>query len=458
MSEPIRSSENKTIHNIRTIVELLSQCVVFMAFSATLILGVVKKPGSYIGYAILIVVPVIVTYYARKYIKSLFLFIVIHAVFLAVSIILGNTQAESTAYFVSVLAVCIRSVSIRMANVRKTEYMNESRFSTQTEDVSDEEKKAVMQTTEHMSVLYGIVMVVGSTIGGQNKSAQLVSFEAAMFIAFVILFLVGNQLKGLNDLFISNTGKSEFPAHRITGINVIVIIAVSGLMLIGMMLFYRGESGNIFTVIGAVLSFLFKPLLKLLLIIMHEKDESLPQEETTAASTNDDDGYADMGAMRFDDNPVMQSVFMAFTIVVIVVLAAVVVYLVIKYARKFKESRDENGDKVEFIGESRQEKKIKRQKSKTHNSDIQINEQYRRAFKKAAAPDKNKKNTSDLFTKLNYMQPADITVNRITDDDAAADRITKGYEKARYSDKNISKEELEFMLDFVKNDKYNKHT
>lgn len=56
------------------------------------------------------------------------------------------------------------------------------------------------------------------------------------------------------------------------------------------------------------------------------------------------------------------------------------------------------------------------------------------------------------------MQPQDITINRITDDADAADRITASYEKARYSDKNISKEELEFMLDFIKNDKYNKRT
>lgn len=63
-----------------------------------------------------------------------------------------------------------------------------------------------------------------------------------------------------------------------------------------------------------------------------------------------------------------------------------------------------------------------------------------------------------MNAKLNYMQPEDITIKRITDDMEAAGRITESYEKARYSDKNISKEELEFMLDFVKNDKYNKRT
>ena len=56
------------------------------------------------------------------------------------------------------------------------------------------------------------------------------------------------------------------------------------------------------------------------------------------------------------------------------------------------------------------------------------------------------------------MQPEDITRNNITSNAATAERITRSYEKARYSDKNISKEELEFMLDFIKNDKYNKRT
>ena len=36
---------------------------------------------------------------------------------------LGRTDAESTAYFVSAFVVCVRSVSVRIANVRKTEYM-----------------------------------------------------------------------------------------------------------------------------------------------------------------------------------------------------------------------------------------------------------------------------------------------------------------------------------------------
>ena len=64
-----------------------------------------------------------------------------------------------------------------------------------------------------------------------------------------------------------------------------------------------------------------------------------------------------------------------------------------------------------------------------------VNMQYRKAFRKAA-----------------------IKSSKAARDSDGKSLETASYEKARYSDKNISKEELEFMLDFIKNDKYNKRT
>ena len=452
MSESVARSGNKTLYVARSVVELLSQCVVFMAFAAMIILGVVKKSDEYILYATLVTIPVVITFFARKYIKSLFLFVMIHIVLIAAAIMLGRTDAESTAYFVSVFVVCVRSVSVRIANVRKTEYMKESRFSTKTEDVNDDEKKAVMQTTERMSVVYCIVMIVGSTLGGQNGSTKLVSFESLMFALFIILFLIGNQLKGVNDLFISNTGKSEFPARRITGIN---MATVAVLMIMGMLLFYRGDGGNIFALMGSILGVVFRPLLKLLLMLMKENDEALPQQPTQPIN-KDDALYDETEIKEYADNPVMQAVFVAFTVVIITGLMIAVIYVIVRYARKFKESRDDNGDEVEFIGTGRHERKIRRSKRAVEKTNLAVNMQYRKAFKKAAMLDKRKEKMA--ADSLVYMQPEDITRNNITSNAATAERITRSYEKARYSDKNISKEELEFMLDFIKNDKYNKHT
>ena len=109
------------LRTIRTLTDIISQCIVAFAFSAFVILGLTNKPDSYIIATLLMAVPVIITYAARKNIHKNFLFMLIHAALLITAIIIGNGDAESTAYFVSVLAVCIRSVSIRVANARKTE-------------------------------------------------------------------------------------------------------------------------------------------------------------------------------------------------------------------------------------------------------------------------------------------------------------------------------------------------
>ena len=155
MNESGQVYKYNKLRTIRTLTDIISQCIVAFAFSAFVILGLTNKSDSYIIATLLMAVPVIITYVARKN----FLFMLIHAALLITAIIIGNGDAESTAYFVSVLAVCIRSVSIRVANARKTEYMNEPLYGNQFADVTQEDKKAALQAGERMSPLYCVVMV-----------------------------------------------------------------------------------------------------------------------------------------------------------------------------------------------------------------------------------------------------------------------------------------------------------
>ena len=406
----------------------------------------------------LMAVPVIITYAARKNIHKNFLFMLIHAALLITAIIIGNGDAESTAYFVSVLAVCIRSVSIRVANARKTEYMNEPLYGNQFADVTQEDKKAALQAGERMSPLYCLVMVAGSLYGGSAGNRLLVNYETVLFVLFVLLAFLANQLKELNSLFISNAGKSEFPAERITGINMIMVMVVSGLMILGMVLFYSGDYGNIFTLIGSGFVAVVRIVLKLFLRLIREKEEVSTMPEDSVNPVTDDDVAKGDNDLAFTDNPVMSALFTAFAIVLVIALVVFIVYMIIRYAKNFKKSQDNNGDEIEFIGNDRRtEARIKRRQRAEEAKNMPVNMQYRKAFRKAAIKSSKAARDSDGKS-LENMQPQDITINRITDDADAADRITASYEKARYSDKNISKEELEFMLDFIKNDKYNKHT
>ena len=457
MNESGRVYDYGKLRTIRMLVDIISQCLVAFAFSAFVILGLVNKSDGYIIVTLLMAVPVIITYVARKHIHKTFLFMLVNAVLLIAAIMLGNGDAESTAYFVCVLVVCVRSVSIRIANARKTEYINEPLYGNQFADVTQDEKKAALQAGERMSPLYCLVMVAGSLYGGGAGNRLLVNYEAVLFVLFVLLAFFANQLKELNSLFISNAGKSEFPAERITGINMIMVMVVSGIMILGMILFYSGNYGNIFTLIGSGFAAVIRIVMKLFLRLIREKEEVSTMPDESVNPVSDEDVINGDNDLTFSDNPVMSALFTAFAIVIVIALVAFVVYMIVRYARNFKKSHDDNGDEVEFIGgDRRTEARIRRQRAQEAKN-MPVNIQYRKAFRKAAIKASRFSKNTDGAT-LENMQPQDITKNRITADEEAADRITAGYEKARYSDKNISKEELEFMLDFVKNDKYNKHT
>jgi uncharacterized membrane protein len=301
-------------------------------------------------------------------------------------------------------------------------------------------------------------MVAGSLYGGSAGNRLLVNYETVLFVLFVLLAFLANQLKELNSLFISNAGKSEFPAERITGINMIMVMVVSGLMILGMILFYSGDYGNIFTLIGSGFVAVVRIVLKLLLRLIREKEEVSTMPEDSVNPVTDDDVVKGDNDLAFTDNPVMSALFTAFAIVLVIALVVFIVYMIIRYAKNFKKSQDNNGDEIEFIGNDRRtEARIKRRQRAEEAKNMPVNMQYRKAFRKAAIKSSKAARDSDGKS-LENMQPQDITINRITNDADAADRITASYEKARYSDKNISKEELEFMLDFIKNDKYNKRT
>ena len=54
------------LRTIRTLTDIISQCIVAFAFSAFVILGLTNKSDSYIIATLLMAVPVIITYAARK--------------------------------------------------------------------------------------------------------------------------------------------------------------------------------------------------------------------------------------------------------------------------------------------------------------------------------------------------------------------------------------------------------
>ena len=74
------------------------------------------------------------------------------------------------------------------------------------------------------------------------------------------------------------------------------------------------------------------------------------------------------------------------------------------------------------------------------------NIQYRKLYKKYARSKKYMtKNKLSGVKPDKEMMPDEITRKLITDDEEKSSIITKNYEKARYSDSEVSKEDIEFL-------------
>jgi len=214
-------------------------------------------------------------------------------------------------------------------------------------------------------------------------------------------------------------------------------------MIMGMILFYNGKYGNVFSIIGSGLFALVSVVVKLFLMLIRDDGEEITMPQGTNNSQEDDGGYLSGSVEESSDNPLMNALFEAFAVVVILSVVIAIIVAVLRYAKRFRNAREEDIDEVEFIGKDAKEERLKRRQQKMHEKDLPVNAQYRKLFKKKVlahrSEDGKKKAPKD------GLQPEDITRQCITNDEESAKRITVAYEKARYSNEIIERDELDFL-------------
>ena len=426
----------------RTVLEILIQCVVFVALSGLIVLGIVVKPASYIFYVLMVVIPVVIMYIARHRVRKLSLFVVIHIIMIVGAALLGKTEAEATAYAACVIFATVRSVSLKLALIRKSEYHTTGKKNKDSIEVDKDEQSAFVLANERMSVLYAAVMIVGYIFGNNVKSDALMELETICFILFILLQIAANQIGKLNEMFIQNAGKSEFPANRIVNINIIMIVIISIFMILGMILFYNGRYNGLISMIAGIFGLAIKALLKLILMLMHEDEEDI-MPSTKPEKPEGDEAYYGGTLEEMGDNPFMNALFEACAVVAIMALAIFAIVMVRRYAKRFRQAREEDIDEIEFIGKDSKEEKRKRQEARRQEKNMPLNAQYRKLFKKKVLSYRNKSGKKEVPYEALF--PEEITIQRITNEEATATRITKAYEKARYSEEVIDRDELEFL-------------
>jgi len=299
---------------------------------------------------------------------------------------------------------------------------------------------------EKLHIAYGIFMIGFYILGGIEGNSVLMEIQAFLFVMFVLCQFVYNQVSRLYEVFVFNEGKSEFPARRIMGINVLIMIVFGLLLVFGMLIFYHGRYGNIFSMIGMALLAIIKWILKLLLMLRGDDDTVMDDyiEETTTSPEPVEDEM-DVMVNNAAGNALMEVVAI-FLIIGVIIL---IIVTIVRYASRFRKSLDNDKDEVEYINND-EEKEYKVKKSvKVKDTKDKANIRYRKLYKKYAKSKKVVTKSKLAGAKVDsHMMPEEITSKLITDDEAKARRITDDYEKARYSNGEVSEEDISFLKNF----------
>lgn len=425
--------------------EILILCIVYMSMAAGVYIGFAGNAAAGAYRCLIVLIPVLVTYYSRKHIRSYPLFICINIVFVFIAATLSKTDAEFAGYVFVAVAIAAHSIRLKGLYVQKKQYERASEISYDVSGRSKDDIQLAVNATEKLHVAYCVFMIGFYILGSHNNNTTLMGIQLFLFIAFVICQFFYGQVSELYKIFAVNEGKSEFPARRILRINMAMMIVFAVFMVLGMLLFYSGKYGNIFQTIVAGLMAVLKGILWVLLKLLglgpdtEYEAESEPFTQEIQTSTKDD-----LTASAY--NPVGNALFEVFALCALIGMFIAIIYAIVKYAKGFRKSLDNDGDEIEYLNKDTEKEQygIKREKPKETKDKNNI--QYRKLYKKYAKSKKYMTKNKLSGVKANQeMMPDEITKKLITDDETKSKIITESYEKARYSDKEVSKEDIEFL-------------
>lgn len=402
----------KTIVRIRMTLEIITQCLLFFSILFGVYFGIFKAPLSDTIKLLYIIPVTIAAYFARRYIKSSEAFILVHILFVVGAFFIGTGEREKFIITGIIVALCIVSMVFR----------------------SHKDEKG----HEKIPAAYIFVFLIEYYSGYASQNGVVMEFTIWCAVLYVILYLLYINFTRLEDLFFINSGKANFPEKRITSTNVIIMCFSTFAVLIGMLLFYSGPFGNIFVILkNAFLKFL-SWILKFFLKDTGEEIESefeytLPTEE----SESETESNAKPVEMPFKD--FLNALLVIIGIVLVAVIVVLIVIAIKKALTNVVNMRSTDADEIENIDEDIDERaESPKKKRRDEINDTDLNLKTRKIYKKHVKSAQNTKGAPH-----NSDVPSDIT--QLFADGEDADMVTDIYEKARYSNETVTKDEVEIV-------------
>lgn len=263
------------------------------------------------------------------------------------------------------------------------------------------------------------------------------NMEVIFCIMFIVLQILYNNMSKINQVFILNSGKTEFPARQLKNVNSFMTVAAIILILVGMLIFYNGEYGNIFAImgsIGASIAKIFGRIFLFILGLFGKESDNIPQEPP-----KEPDAGQLIGGEAYQPSAVMTALIQVFVFVLVIGIIIGLIYCLRVYVRNFNRVRKLGTDKIEYIKPEYKKSSISNDR-KLKNVNLSKEEKSVRNLYKAKVLKGTKGKLPDMTS-----TPIRLTKDTITGDDDKAMKITGIYEKARYSQEKITEEEINIM-------------
>lgn len=419
--------------------EIAIQCVVFLAILSAIFFGMLEKPDSALLSCLWVIFPVTLSYFFRHVLHSFALFLVSHIV-LACGIVLtmGGSDVTQTVFSVVLAAVLlIFSIHIKNTAIEKGDVRFQPVGDEQTRQNRDEQLRT-LNAGEQIPVSFAAIMVAGYLIGLVSGRDILMNMEVVLCIFFIIFQIIYRNILKMQQVFAIHGGKSEFPAGQFKKVCIFITVAAALLILVGMTLLYNGDYGNIFTLIGGGGMLLVRGIGKIFIFLLgiFGGEQKTVIEESTSQIQSTEELIMDS---QMPESPVMEALAETFGLLLLFALAAGIIYLLVMYIRNFNKTQIQGRDYIEYIRpeeKSRRQKKENKKQRSTVSGEVKS---VRRLYKSRVL-----KNAGDKAAEVSGT-PSQITKEHITADLQLASKITGVYEKARYSDETVSKEDVEFI-------------
>lgn len=319
-------------------------------------------------------------------------------------------------------------------------------------------KKSKAKEQENTSAILLILFVMYYITCHLTGMQDLLQLSFILSIVYVLLYVVNKYLLNLERFVFNHEGMTNIPFHQIRNSNHVMIVFLTSLFLVTMFTFSLLPLDRLFSILGKLFIRLIHFIISLL---RFEEPENIPEPEEEEQMVVEDYPIPVPSRLMEIIQEVLQWIATILVIAFIIALIMYALYQIYQYF--YLKSEEVVKDKIEFLSPFTQKERIKRERGKMlrnlfgRSNNAQVRKFFAQAVTDSLTPDTklDKSLTPTQLSNIILPLPSDTTAPLTEDAEVMKQntrkrQITEYYEKARYSNEECSKEEVQFLKKLLK--------